>query len=254
MYVEKYGKGEKAYFGLHGWGGGHKTFAPLAEHMPARARLYAADLPGYGRSPEPGEWSLPAIVDEIARAASLIDEAKITIVGNCSGATLGLLAAGRLGDSIERLVLLDPFAFMPWYFKVFVAGSFGRYAYYSTFANPVGRWLTNVSLRRRRTESSDLTRSFGAVNHKISQRYLGLLAEVENIAQFGHLRMPIDIVYGEKTFSAIKDSVARWRSLWPQARATELAGAGHLPIEEATKQLSEIVFDSVAETHSVLNK
>jgi pimeloyl-ACP methyl ester carboxylesterase len=98
-------------------------------------------------------------------------------------------------------------------------------------------------LKRRRTANSDLTRSFSAINHKISQRYLALLAEIKDITQFGNLRMPIDIVYGEKTFSAVKQSVARWKALWPQSRATELAGAGHLPIEEATKQLSEIVYD-----------
>lgn len=247
MYVEKHGKGRRTYFGLHGWGGDHKTFAPLIEHMPAGARLYTSDLPGYGHSPAPQEWSLPAIVDEIARAIALIDEAKITVIGNCSGAILGLLAAGRLSGRIERLILIDPFAFMPWYFKVFVAGSFGRYAYYSTFANPVGRWLTNVSLKRRRAATSDLTRSFGLVNHTISQRYLALLAEIKDVAQFDNLRMPIDIVYGEKTFSAVKQSVARWKAVWPHASATELRGAGHLPIEEATKQLSEIVFESKAE-------
>lgn len=243
MHIEKYRKGERAYYGLHGWGGGHKTFEPLVEYMPANARLYAADLPGYGRSPAPQEWSLTAIVDEIVHAVAEIDETKITVIGNCSGAILGLLAAQRLPDRIERLVLIDPFAFMPWYFKVFVSGSFGRYAYYSTFANPVGRWLANVSLKRKRTANSDLTHSFGAVNHNISQRYLALLAEVKEIAQFDNLRMPIDIVYGEKTFSAVKESVARWKNIWPQARATQLAGAGHLPIEEATKQLSEIVFE-----------
>ncbi|MGA9769755.1 MAG: alpha/beta fold hydrolase [Blastocatellia bacterium] len=243
MHIERYGKGERAYLGLHGWGGGHKTFAPLVEHLPERARLYAVDLPGYGRSPEPREFTLPAIVDELVCSVSQLEEEKITVIGNCSGAILGLLAARRLPDRIERLILIDPFAFMPWYFKVFVAGNFGRYAYYSTFANPVGRWLTNVSLKRRRSASSDLTRSFSAINHKISQRYLALLAEIKDITQFGNLQMPIDIVYGEKTFSAVKQSVARWKAVWPQSRATELAGAGHLPIEEATKQLSEIVYD-----------
>ncbi len=246
MRIERHGKGERAYLGLHGWGGDHRTFAPLAEHMPASARLYAADLPGYGRSPAPPEWSLPAIVDEIVRAIAQVDEAKITMIGNCSGAILGLLVAERLPDRIERLILIDPFAFMPWYFKVFVAGSFGRYAYYSTFANPIGRWLTNASLKRKRTATSDLTRSFSAIDHKISQHYLALLAEIKDITQFDNLGMPIDIVYGEKTFSAVKESVARWKALWPQARATELRGAGHLPIEEATKQLSEIVFESKA--------
>jgi pimeloyl-ACP methyl ester carboxylesterase len=139
-------------------------------------------------------------------------------------------------------VLIDPFAFMPWYFKIFVAGDFGRAAYYSTFANPIGRWATNLSLKRRRTSRTHLTRSFGSVDHGVSQRYLRLLSAVEGVAQFGSITAPVDIAYGEKTFGAIKRSARLWQGVWPRARCTELCGAGHLPILEATEQLSEIIF------------
>jgi pimeloyl-ACP methyl ester carboxylesterase len=56
------------------------------------------------------------------------------------------------------------------------------------------------------------------------------------------MRMPIDIVYGARTFAAVKKSAALWRTIWPQARCWELPTAGHLPLEEATAQLSEIIF------------
>jgi hypothetical protein len=51
-------------------------------------------------------------------------------------------------------------------------------------------------------------------------------------------------VYGERTFGAVKKSVGMWQSIWPQARAHMLEGAGHLPILEATAQLARIVFQA----------
>ncbi|HXG66227.1 MAG TPA: alpha/beta fold hydrolase [Blastocatellia bacterium] len=242
MYVKKFGSGTVAYFGLHGWGGDHRTFAPLAARLPEGAALYCPDLPGYGLSPAPRKWSLAAIAEEIVAAISEIDAPRVTLIGNCSGAILGLFAAEAAGERIERLVLIDPFAFIPWYFRVFTNTSFGKYAYHSTFANPFGRWITNLSLRNRRAADSDLTGSFKRVNHEVSFQYLKLLAATGDIAQFRDLRMPIDIVYGEKTFGAVKQSVALWQGIWPHARCHRLAGAGHLPIEEAAAQLSDIAF------------
>lgn len=245
MYVERNGTGAKAYFGLHGWSGDHRTFAPLAAHLPAHVSLYSADLPGCGSSRAPRNWNTEVISDEIAAAISAVARShrQVTLIGNCSGALLGLLAAKKVSEQIHRLVLIDPFAYWPWYFRVFVAKSFGRYAYGATFTNPLGRWLTNQSLRRHRTSETDLTDSFGTVNHEVTYRYLVLLAEINGLETFKDLRMPVDIVYGEKSFGAVKKSVAMWRSIWPQARARMLEGAGHLPILEATEQLASIVFE-----------
>jgi pimeloyl-ACP methyl ester carboxylesterase len=247
MYVKRYGAGERElYFGLHGWSGDHRTFAPLAAHVPAGASLYSADLPGCGGSPAPQSLTLESVTGEICEALRAVasPHAPVTLIGNCSGAILGLLAAEQTRPRLlRRLVLIDPFAYWPWYFRVFVAKSFGRYAYRTTFANPLGRWLTNQSLRSRRTADTDLTHSFGQIDHDMAQSYLALLAEVEGVERFKSLRgVPIDIVYGERTFAAVKRSVAMWQSVWPQARARVLRGAGHLPILEATEQLAGIVF------------
>src|SRR5262245_15001949 len=241
MHVECYGSGSRVYFGLHGWIGDHATFAPLAEYMPAGVALYSADLPGYGRSPEPRRWELTAITGEIAGAIAGVDST-FAAIGNCSGAVFALLAAERLAGRIERLILVDPFAYLPWYFKIFLNKRIGRYAYYSTFANPVGRWLTNLSLSKHRTANTNLTESFVSVSHEVAYRYLALLGELDDITRFSRLRLPVDLIYGARTFGAIKESIAMWRGVWPNARRHELAGAGHLPIQEATEQLSEIVF------------
>ncbi|MDX6269786.1 MAG: hypothetical protein QOD28_1009 [Acidobacteriota bacterium] len=264
MYVERYGAGgRELYFGLHGWSGDHRTFAPLAAHLPASASLYSADLPGCGQSPAPPNLTLESVTSEIVAAAQTVldtatphasipatprasittPHASITLIGNCSGAILGLLAAEQIKARVGRLVLIDPFAYWPWYFRVFVAKSFGRHAYRTTFANPLGRWLTNQSLRGRRTAATDLTHSFGRIDHDVAQRYLALLAEVGGVERFASLcDVPVDIVYGERTFGAVKKSVGMWQSIWPHARAHVLKGAGHLPILEATSQLARVVF------------
>ena len=37
--------------------------------------------------------------------------------------------------------------------------------------------------------------------------------------------IPVEILYGEKTFSAVRRSVQEWKEAWPQARVRDHAGA-----------------------------
>ncbi|MDX2032829.1 MAG: alpha/beta fold hydrolase [Blastocatellia bacterium] len=243
MFIKRYGQGERVFFGLHGWSGTHRTFEPLVPFLPPDATLYAVDLPGSGRSPRLASLDQESLSRAIAEAVNGLDADAITFIGNCSGAIQGLAALPAFAARVERLVLIDPFAFTPWYFRLFVLPVFGRYAYYSTFANPLGRWIANLSLKRHRTEETDLTESFGRIDHASVYRYLELLTQIDGIDQFAWIRHPIDIVHGERTFGAVRVSIERWKRIWPQARTFELAGAGHLPILEATEQLSRIIFN-----------
>jgi pimeloyl-ACP methyl ester carboxylesterase len=240
------------YLGLHGWSGDHTTFSPLIPYLPEDATLFSVDLPGYGASPPPAEWTIEILTAELVAVVEALPAERMTIVGNCSGAILALLAAPQIEARIERLVLIDPFAYVPWYFRVFVESWWGRYAYYTAFANPLGRWIANLSLRGHRAGETDLTASFREVDHGVSYRYLRLLCDIDGITSFAWLRKPIDILYGARTFGAIKESVKRWQGIWPQAHAHELAGAGQLPILEATGQLARIVFGPNARAHQPL--
>ena len=38
--------------------------------------------------------------------------------------------------------------------------------------------------------------------------------------------------------------VQEWKEAWPQARVRELAGVGHLPISEGTREEADAVFSS----------
>jgi len=242
MFHKRYGTGPQAFVGLHGWSGDHRTFEPLLRFMPPEASFYSLDLPGCGRSPKPSSLAFDAVCETIAEAIRSLGPERVTLVGNCSGAIFGLGAMPWMADRIERLVLIDPFAYAPLYFRLFVVPGFGKLAYASTFANPLGRWLTNRSLKKHRTEATDLTESFARIDHGVAYRYLELLTGIESIDPFVWIRQPIEIVHGARTFAAVRASIGMWRGIWPQARVFELTGAGHLPILEATEPLARIIF------------
>jgi pimeloyl-ACP methyl ester carboxylesterase len=247
MHVERFGSGKTIYYCLHGWNGDHRTFLPLVPYLPANARLVAPDLPGCGRSPAPARWAPEEVTGAIARSIVQEGEAPVVVIGNCSGGLLALAAALLLEESgfseaIGRMVLIDPFAYWPWYFRVFLSKGWGRYAYAATFANPLGRWLTNLALRSKRRAETDLTEGFASADHEVLLRYLNLLRELGPIERFRSFRMPIDLVHGERTFQAVRRSIAAWKRIWPQAAVWSLPQAGHLPIREAARDLSKIIF------------
>ena len=246
-FYKTWGSGEHVILAIHGWGGGWQTYEPLLAHLPPNATLHAVDLPGYGNTAPPKAWTLEAMGDAVCDAIDHID-GDITLVGNCSGAIFGMLGVLRRPERFERLVLIDPFAYFPWYFRIMTIPALGRLFYATAFQNPLGRIATNLSLASHRTEDSHLTQSFEALNHDAVFAHLQLLDAVGDYRRFEPITTPIDLVNGAKTFQAIRHSAQLWQRIWPQARHHVLAGAAHLPLEEATGDLAKIVFE--AESHA----
>jgi pimeloyl-ACP methyl ester carboxylesterase len=242
MFSRQFGSGPDVVVGLHGWGGNHRTFDPLEALRPDSATLFVVDLPGYGQSLSPQTWTLRRIAEEVQDHLTARVVRPFTLVGNCSGAIVGLHLAQLMPERIKRFILIDPFAYVPWYFKVFLLGEFGRRAYSTTFQTSFGRRITNSALRGQRNASTDLTASFESVNHETTYRYLKLMDEIGDFRTFAGIDVPIVLAYGERTFGAVKKSIQYWKSIWPQAVVHELRGAGHLPIEEAPQELAALAF------------
>jgi pimeloyl-ACP methyl ester carboxylesterase len=238
--VMKWGTGHSRVVALHGWGGSHATFLPLVRYVPSSHQLIAPDLPGYGQSKLPMEWTTKHIAEMIVH--SVPNDRTITLVGNCTGGVIGAELALVNPGVVNRMVVIDPFAYMPWYFGIFLKGNFGRMAYRTTFASQVGRYVMNQALRNRRTGDADLTESFGRVNHDAVYAFLKMLAGHEGPARYEALEIPIDIITGEKTFGAVRKSVRMLQQVWPQSRVHVVADAGHLPIEERSWEVAKIVF------------
>jgi pimeloyl-ACP methyl ester carboxylesterase len=234
------------FVGLHGWSGSGRSFDPLAPFLPEDVSLFAVEQPGFGSTPGPARWDVEHLVGPVVAALERLPSGPLTLVGHCAGAIVALHAALRLPARIDRVVLIDPFSYAPWYFSVFDWPVLGALFYGFTFANPIGRWLTNRSLSRVRQPGMDLIEGFRTVRHVDNWRYLRALVRSarEGFRVFAPYSGRVDILYGQRTFSAVRRSLDDWRSLWPDLIEVELAGAGHMPIHEAPGAVSDAVFGS----------
>jgi pimeloyl-ACP methyl ester carboxylesterase len=242
LHSVRIGTGPRAVLGFHGWGGGPDSFAPLAGYVPESCSFFWPDLPGYGRSAEPTHWTLDTILDSVESFADANDLSGAVFVASCVGSPFAIGLAQRRPDLVSRIVLIDAFAYMPVYFRVFTWGVFGQVAYYSTFANPLGRLLTNASLTSKRTADADMTGSFKAIRHRTALRYLKIAAQIDSRALCEGVHVPVDIVYGRSSFQAVKHSAQLLSEFLENGRVHEVR-AGHLPIHEATDEVARFAFE-----------
>ena len=250
MYIHRYGQGRQPYLGLHGWAADHTTFAHLADHMPAHCTLSSVDLPGYGRSPHLPEWSIDALRQSLLSAIdACASDSPLTIIGSCSGAVLTLAALHRdINDlNISRLILLEPFAFVPDYLEIFTKPVIGKVAYWSTFCNPIGRAITDAVIKRQDiAQEHGTSDSFSKVDPWVPYHYLHLMAQLGQPEQFAHLSCDIDMIVGQNTFEAIHQSVEIWQSVWQQATSYQLPEVGHMLIQEAPQLLAKTIFRTIS--------
>jgi len=247
MYFIRKGKGGQGVVGFHGWSGDHTTFLPLMEKLPEAVSFYSYDLPGCGRSAEPSQWEIREVARSVAKELVALEKENLTLVGSCTGGLMGVFVARELtgmgrGSVVGRLVMIDPFAECPWYFRLFLIPGLGGLMYRTAFANPLGRWITNLLLREKRTGEVNMTESFRQVNHRVTLDYLRMFERAGAPEQFQALKIPTQIVRGEKTFGAVKQAVERWQRVWPEATVHILLGVGHLPIDEGTEMVEKILF------------
>jgi pimeloyl-ACP methyl ester carboxylesterase len=242
MYAKVHGSGERHFMCFHGWGGDHREFTPLSRYATSGVCMHCVDLPGYGHSAKPANWDLETITQE---ALAYLDERNISsasMVGFCSGIGPALTMAKMVPGYVERIVMIDPFAFVPWYFKLFISGGFGRRAYATTFQTSIGRKITDFFLKRLQKSDADFTSSFLDLDHNVTLKYLQMLHQVDLEKEYRGLETDVLILYGQHTFKAVRDSVRIYQNLLPRVTSQELNDVGHLPMVKGARQLAEVIF------------
>lgn len=69
LYWQTYGEGKQDLVLLHGWGLNAEVWRCIIPRLSTHFRLHLVDLPGYGRSHELGEMSLPEMAQCVMNAA-----------------------------------------------------------------------------------------------------------------------------------------------------------------------------------------
>lgn len=96
---------------LHGLFDSLETWTSLLPCLSDRFKLYALDLPGFGKSPLPEIWpsSISGMVDAVIHFLDTKALERVTLVGNSMGGGLSLAIAQKHPDRIEKIALLNPY-------------------------------------------------------------------------------------------------------------------------------------------------
>lgn len=110
---------------LHGWGANIDTVRPIINILNKRYKVYAVDLPGFGKSGEPKEafdsFQYAELIREFSQHMNI---EKASFIGHSFGGKLSIIISSKYPDLVEKLVLIDSAGLIPkrglkYYIKVY---------------------------------------------------------------------------------------------------------------------------------------
>ena len=105
VYLDVVADGEPTLVLLHGLMSDHAVFDELTTQLRDRFRVLAIDLPGFGRSAPPPDYSAAVFADAIAGLIGRVAGGRAIVLGWSMGATAALQLALDHPELVERLVL-----------------------------------------------------------------------------------------------------------------------------------------------------
>jgi pimeloyl-ACP methyl ester carboxylesterase len=242
MYAKPHGRGAQRFAAFHGWGGTHREYAAVGARCPSDACLHAFDLPGYGRSPPPAEWSAAGIGRAMAAALLERGPAPWTLTGYCSGGAVALWTARALPPgAVERIVWIDPLDRVPRTLRLFTWGAFGRHAFDAAFHTPAVRALINGILRRRQHTAADFTAAFDRLDTARVLEWMRLFRDSERDLFSPPFEGSLELLTGRHTLGAVRAAVSRLRRR-PRITTTVLPASGHLLMVEAAEAIARALW------------
>jgi pimeloyl-ACP methyl ester carboxylesterase len=241
---------------VHGLGHDMSDFAPLFARRPARIRLHALDLPGFGTADLTGaRVDLDVLVRAVETALAHID-APTVIVGSSLGGHVALLVALRARVPLTGLVLAAPGGLSD---ATRGQADLAR-AYYSMSAitarseDEILRNSQRIFVRKDDPDALRIAARKLAIHRSpLRAAYARPFADVVDdvfkhplSTRIGDLRLPFVIVHGTADVVVEREPLVRAVDENPRGEFVGLSGVAHLPMVEAADAFADIVATRVS--------
>jgi pimeloyl-ACP methyl ester carboxylesterase len=233
-----------------------ETWERLTPLLSNQFKLYAIDLPGFGKSPLPEAWD-ESLSGMIEAAAAFLDRKgieKSSIIGSSMGGGIALGVAGRHPDRVDKIVLINPYGFPSPPVAAEIARSriLGKLLPYLLRKSTLRRCAKAIfsrSLHDPRLITDTLIERVTAPFATLRQRrdlfrfLSGISAEAmrEIDALLPHIRQPVLILWGEHDRWLTIDHAHRLHRRLPNSRLLRLPDCGHLPQIDKPKEVAEAI-------------
>jgi pimeloyl-ACP methyl ester carboxylesterase len=227
---------------VHGFGSSLQTWDAWAQGLGASHRVIRFDLPGSGLSlPDPAaDYSDARSVELVLALMDRLGLARASIGGHSIGGRIAWTFASRRPERVDRLVLVAPDGFASPGFEYgkapHVPGLLGVMRYVLPKA------LLRMNLKPAYADPTtvsdalidrydDLIRAPGARQALLDRMRQTVLVDPRPL--LATIRAPTLLVWGERDAMIPSANAADYLKALPRARLVSIAGAGHVPQEEA---------------------
>lgn len=107
IYVHDFGGTGRPVIAVHGLGGAHLNWMPVADGLSRHGHVLAPDLPGFGYSPPARNYRLSTHCRVLVDLLDHQDQPSL-LIGNSMGGLVSMLAAAARPDLVESLILVAP--------------------------------------------------------------------------------------------------------------------------------------------------
>ncbi len=239
---------------LHGLFDTLETWEKLIPHLSPRFKVYAIDLPGFGKTPLPDDWqeSLSSMVKVVIGFLDQQGIAKISLVGSSMGGGLSLAVAQSDPARIDRIALLNPYGLpeIPLAVKNARHPIMGRLLPYLLRKNAMRKCASGIFKRSLYDESllsqEDIERVAAPFSTLIQRknlfRFLRAISpeKIKEIdALLPQIKQRVLILWGKED-GWLSD--AHWKRLHeglPESKVISIDSCGHLPQIEKPGEVSE---------------
>lgn len=222
---------------VHGLGGRSEDWEKLAPFLAkAGYRVYLPDLPGFGESEKPENFSY-SVSDEAKIVAGFLDALglkQVDLGGWSMGGWIAQLVASRHPDRVRRLMLFDSaglYVKPDWDTKLFTPVSSAELDKFDALLMPhppqLPEFVVKDILRTSREHSWIIRRALDSM----------LTGRDTTDSLLPGLKMPVLIVWGEVDQITPLSEGRKMHQLIPQSQLDIFAGCGHLAPNECAAQI-----------------
>lgn len=238
---------------IHGLFDSLETWTRLTPFLSHRFKIYAIDLPGFGKTPLPLVWK-ESLTDMVRTVMDFLDEKKLEkvfLVGNSMGGGVALAMAEKHPERLAKLALLNPYGLpepplavqgaqrpiigriMPYFLKKSAIKQCAKGIFKRSLHNQ--KLLNNQLIERviqpfsTLQERKDLFRFLRAIS-------IEKILEVDT--RLPEIKQPVMILWGENDGWLSERHWKRLCQRLPTSKLVQISACGHLPQMEQPEQVA----------------
>ena len=242
---------------LHGIAASVFTWEPILDPLAAAGyRALALDLLGHGDSAKPEHADGYQIDAYYQHFLDWLKEQALTeplrLIGHSMGAYLSLKFAQQHPESVERMVLINPF-YDPKQLSAWLKLSTDRPELSARVIESAPEWLVHPLVRLNPNLaaglSSETTQRMASDYRRMDPKIIHTVSTIQDLSEMlPSIQTKTLVIWGDKDLTLTPTSFGKLVEIMPNARGFPLRGVGHTPHLSRSSEVSRAILDFFQQT------